>query len=72
MCEVGLNRKNIGQIAVVIFCPDMLVIVRVDQLHADPDAIANPADAAFQKRGYAEGFSDFTGIAHAVAAIRHD
>ena len=50
----------------------MLVIVRVDQLHADPDAIANPADAAFQKRGYAEGFSDFTGIAHAVAAIRHD
>src|SRR5437667_6351723 len=67
-----LNRKDIGQIAVVIFCPNVLVVVRVDQLHVHSDAIASPTDAAFQKRGYSQRFAYFTGVAHSIAPIRHD
>ena len=70
--EIGLNRKDVGQIAVVIFRPNVLVVIRVDQLHAHSDAIASATDAAFQKRAYSECFADFAGVAHGIATIRHD
>ncbi len=70
--EIGLDGEDVGQIAVVIFRPNVLVVVRVDQLHAHSDAIADPTDAAFQKRGYAQRFANFAGVAHAIATIRHD
>src|SRR5206468_12424229 len=54
--EIGLNGKNVGQIAVVIFGPNVLVVIRVDQLHVHSDAIAGATDAAFQKGGYAQRF----------------
>ncbi len=44
----------------------------VDQLHVHAHAIADATDAAFQKRGHAERFANFAGVARAVAAIRHD
>src|SRR4029453_19228887 len=55
--EIGLDGEDVSQIAVVIFCPNMLVAVRVDQLHAYSDAIADATDAAFQKRSNAQRFA---------------
>ena len=72
MREVGLNGKDVGQIAVVIFRPNVLVVIRIDQLHIHSDAIANPTDAAFQQRGYAQRFAYFASVAYRIAAIRHD
>src|SRR5882724_6501154 len=69
LCQIGLNRKDVSQIAVVIFGPEVLIIIRVDQLDAYTDAIASPADAAFQKRAYSECFPDFARVAQGVATI---
>src|SRR2546421_10084403 len=48
--QIGLNSENVGQIAVVIFRPNVLVIVSIDQLHVHADPIADAANAAFQER----------------------
>ena len=48
--EVGLNREDVGQIAIVIFRPNVLVVIRIDQLHVHSDAITNPPHTAFQQR----------------------
>ena len=64
--EIGLNGEDISQIAVVIFRPNVLVVVGVDQLHVHAHAIADAADAAFQKRGHAKCFANFAGVAHAA------
>ena len=50
----------------------MLVVVRINQLHAYSDAIASSPDAAFQKRRNAERFANFPGVAYAIAPIGHD
>ena len=67
--EISLNCKHVGQIAIVIFRPNVLVVIRVDQLHVHSDAITNPPDTAFQQRGYAECFADFARVAR---RHRHD
>src|SRR6266513_2531155 len=46
--EIGLNGEDVCQIAVVIFRPNVLVIVRVDQLHAYSDSVASATYASFQ------------------------
>src|SRR5439155_18136014 len=69
---IGLNGKNVGQIAIVIFCPNVLVVARVDQLHVNPDAIATATDATFQKRGYAQRLANFARVTYGIAPIRHD
>ena len=68
--EVGLNREDVGQIAIVIFRPNVLVVIRIDQLHVHSDAVADPTDTAFQKRGNAQRFANFTSVANARVAIR--
>ena len=50
----------------------MLVVIRVDQLHVDSDAIAHPTHTAFQQRANAQRFAYFAGVARRVAPIRHD
>ena len=45
--EIGLNSEDVGQIAIIIFRPNMFVVVGVDQLHIHPHAIADAANAAF-------------------------
>ena len=52
--EIGLDREDIRQIAVVIFRPDMLVVHGVDQLHVHPHSIPGLAHASFENRGDAE------------------
>src|SRR5207237_3112725 len=46
--EIGLNRKDVGQIAVVIARPKMFVRGRIDQLHVNANTIPGTAHAAFQ------------------------
>ncbi len=67
--EIGLDGKDVGQIAVVIFRPNVLVVVGIDQLHVNPNAIADAANAAFQKRGHPERFANFAGVARTLASI---
>jgi hypothetical protein len=38
--EIALDSKNIGQIAVVVVCPHVLVRGRVDQLHIHTHPVA--------------------------------
>ena len=65
--EVGLDGEDVGQVAVVIFRPNVFVVICIDQLHIHSDAIADPPDAAFQKRGHAQRFPYFASVANARA-----
>src|SRR5438477_6566246 len=67
--EIGLNGKDVGQIAIIILRPDMLVVVGIDQLHVHAYPIADAANAAFQQSRHAESFTNFAGVAHALAPI---
>ena len=68
--KIGLNGKDVGQIAVVIAGPEMLVRRCVDQLHINADTIAGTTDAAFQNGRNAQRFSDFAHVRR-VPAIGH-
>ena len=70
--EIGLNGKDIGQIAVVIFRPNVLVVSRVNQLHIHSHPIADPTYTPFQKRGNAQRLANFTSVANAIVTIGHD
>ena len=61
MCEIGLNGKDVCQVSVIIFRPEMLVVHGIDQLHVYTHAIADPADTAFQDSSDAQGLADFAG-----------
>src|SRR5438874_11534609 len=67
--EIGLNGEYVGQIAVVIFRPNVLVVVGIDQLDVDAYPIADAANAAFQQSRHAESFTNFAGVARAFAPI---
>src|SRR5262249_47921379 len=70
--QVSLDGEDIRQVAVVIFGPNVPVVLRVDQLYADSNAIASATDTAFEECGYAQCFADFACVACAITAIRHD
>src|SRR5947208_16192706 len=67
--EIGLNGEYVGQIAVVIFRPNVLVVVGIDQLDVDTYPIADAANAAFQQSRHAESLTNFAGVVHALAPI---
>src|SRR4030095_3217515 len=46
--DLILNREHVGQVAVVLFSPQMATGRTVDKLRDDPDSIARLADTAFQ------------------------
>ena len=71
MSEIGLNRENVGQIAIVIVGPNMFVVGGVDQLDVHAHSIAFAADTPFQNGGNAERLADFTHVRR-LPAIRHD
>ena len=56
--DVVLNGEDVGQLAVVPFRPQMIAVLRVDELcrHADPASRA--ADAAFENVRDAERLGD--------------
>ena len=52
--NIILDGKNIGNLAVVPFRPEMRFIGYLNELSRDPNAIARSADAAFENRSYSE------------------
>ena len=46
--NVAFDRKNVGQFAVINVGPEMCVGHRIDQLHIDPDLIADLLHTAFE------------------------
>ena len=66
-----MNGEHVGQVAIVIFGPNVLVVLGIDQLHVDAHTIANASHAAFQNCGDAERFSNFTNV-WGLSAICHD
>ena len=71
--QVGLNRENVCQIAIVILRPKVLVALGIDQLHVHPHAIVFRVgtDAAFQNGRDAERLTDFP-HARCSSAVAHD
>ncbi len=69
--QIALNGEDIGELPVVIFRPQMLVGVGIDQLHVHAHAIADASHTAFQDRADPECFSDLA-RADGFAAILHD
>src|SRR6059058_4421792 len=61
--EIGLDGKDVGQIAIIILRPNVLVVVGIDQLDVDAYPVADAANAAFQKCGNAERPADLAGVA---------
>ena len=69
--QVRLNGKHIGEIAIVVFRPHVLVRVGINQLHIYADAIADPTNAAFQNGTNPKSLPDFANIG-CLPAIRHN
>ena len=69
--QVSLNSKHIGQVAIVIFRPHVLVVCGVDQLNVHAHPIADAANAAFQNGTNPQRLSDFTKVG-CFSSIWHD
>src|SRR6266568_2551467 len=67
--DLALNGKQLVQIAVVLFDPDVRVRARVDQLRVETKMRAGSADAALQNMRYSQIISNLTEIS--FAAIFH-
>ena len=69
--ELTLKAERIRERAVVAFRPEMPVVARVDQLHADDDAISSRAHASLQHVDHAERLRNLRQIAFGRAAVGH-
>ena len=56
--DVVLDGEDVGQLAVVAFRPQVITVLRVDELCGDADASARPADTPFEDGADAERFGD--------------
>ena len=68
--DLALDRKQIVQIAIVLFGPNVGVSARVDQLRVQMKPRAGPADASLQNVRYPQLVTDLAHIS--LAAIIHD
>ena len=72
LSDVALDGEHIGQIAVVLFRPELCAGLRVDEPGAHAHLAADPLDTAFEQVRYAEGSGDLAQVAWCVAAVlRH-
>ena len=62
LSEIGLDLEDIDQFAVVGLGPQMRVIQRIDQLHADPYLLIRFLDASFENVRDAQLLRDFLEI----------
>ena len=69
--EVSLDGKDIGYIAIVIARPNVLVAIRIDQLHVYPHLVAGAADTAFKNVRDPELLTNIANI-RSLSAIGHD
>src|SRR5215831_1721031 len=54
LCDLVLDGKYVGQLAVVSLGPEMVPGFGIDQLRRDPDPIAGTTDAAFDHVTHAQ------------------
>ena len=69
--KISLDGKHIGYIAIVIARPNMLVAIRIDQLHVYPHLVAGAADTAFKNVRDPELLTNIANI-RSLSAIGHD
>src|SRR5438477_2580504 len=69
--QLALKTEGISQWPVVTFSPEMMIVARVDQLHAHDHAVLTPAHTAFEHVHDSEGQRDLRQITFRGAAIRH-
>src|SRR5712671_2354928 len=61
-----LYCKDVGEIAVVALCPDVLAGLGFDQLRGDANAIGGTSHAAFQEIAHAEFAADLLHVNRAA------
>ena len=69
--NLALDRKDIGQIAIISLRPKVGISLRVDQLRIYPHPIGDALHAAFQQMSYAELLTDLAQIPHHSAPVLH-
>jgi hypothetical protein len=64
--DLILQHKNVGEVAVVVFCPGMLAGVGLDELRGNANAVISSAQAAFEHITHAELARDLPHIDRAA------
>ena len=64
--EFALQTERIRQRAIVTIGPDMVIVARIDELHAHDHAIFSPAHTSFQHVDHAEGLRNLPQIIFAA------
>ena len=71
LCQIGLDCKNVGDIAIVVVRPKMLVGIRINQLHVHSHLVSRATHAALENIGNAEGFADFADVRGLSPILHH-
>ncbi len=50
-CHVALDGEDVGQVAVIVVCPEVLVGLRIDELSGDADAAGRASHATLDDVG---------------------
>ena len=61
-CDFVLDGKDVLEVAVIAFRPDVVAAGRLQQLHRDPQAVPGAAHAAFQHVTDAEFAADLAHV----------
>src|SRR5439155_12460445 len=69
--DLGLNRKYVRYIAIVMLSPDMRIVACVDELCAHSNSPARALDTAFDHMRNTQGFRDLTQVALRTALVFH-
>jgi hypothetical protein len=56
--DVVLNGEDVGKLAVVAFRPEMIAVLRVDELCGYADTVSGSPEAAFKNRPDAKRLGD--------------
>ena len=70
--ELALESERIRERPVVALRPEMPIVPRVDELHADDDAVPVPTHTSFQDIDHAQSLRDLRQVVLRRAPIRHD
>ena len=60
--QFGLHRKDVGQVTIINFGPEMAFIRRANELHIDPHPITHPLHRALDQVRHPEFMGDFRQI----------
>ena len=72
LCNLALDGKYIGQIAIVSLRPKMCVRPRIDQLGVDADTIGRALDTSFEEMRDTKSLADLTQVALDSGLVLHN